>query len=732
MKKTVKFSAWLLIACLLTGCAGAAGGDDSTSTDSSVKTKYASTSNAGYWGVHDPKLFQDDDGTYYVYSTGWAQGVQVRKSTDLVNWTKMNCQFEYDSEFTDWVGASESWAPTVIKQNGKYYMFHGIVRDVQNVGGKLRRTGVISLSISDSATGPFKPASVYDSNTYKQSSLVRCAWSNTNGDKYAGTYNTIGSWENGFGCIDPEFVFDVITGNLKEFTIGSRTCYAVTYGSWLNGITVIYVDKDTLKPVCTRAGTSSYDSKAYAAGDVMDAPVDSISGNFGARIGGGCGAAYEGAQVIYNSTTQLYYLFVSMGKLEYEYRVGVGRSADISGPYYDAKGQQMTFTSEDLATAYHAYGSKIIGAWQFGENKGDEYGFRAPGGQSILRDSSGKILFANHTRTNYMVHNNFALQIHQMFFNKDGWPVLNMNEYAGEGAGVTSLTTEQIAGTYNLNLTETGSEKVAVVEPNGNTTSEQYCKADSYENYSKETVLNADGTVSGAYTGSWSVESGFITLNLAGAGTFKGVVTSAVDFAKKSATEMGRTVTFTALSSTDGDVQKGQYIFANRKGSILTYEQMYQNAELKSQFTASVTSGADDFKWYVYPQYAEWSVVSDSGNGESQSVSVTGADRWWAGQTGHISEKYSVADGNTLTLYISTTASAGGTVIIEGNSALANKYLDINIHKADAVADSDICWGEAGTITKDSFTAIPTNAAVSIKVTIARSGNQYTIKVYQK
>ena len=41
------------------------------------------------WGCHDPKLFQDDDGTYYVYSTGWADGVQIRKSTDAQHWEKV-------------------------------------------------------------------------------------------------------------------------------------------------------------------------------------------------------------------------------------------------------------------------------------------------------------------------------------------------------------------------------------------------------------------------------------------------------------------------------------------------------------------------------------------------------------------------------------------------------------------------------------------------------------------
>ena len=83
---------------VFTGCPSSAGGgddsgsssssssDDLASLDSVVKNKYKSTSNSAYWGVHDPKLFQDTDGTYYCYSTGWNTGVQIRSSSDAVTW----------------------------------------------------------------------------------------------------------------------------------------------------------------------------------------------------------------------------------------------------------------------------------------------------------------------------------------------------------------------------------------------------------------------------------------------------------------------------------------------------------------------------------------------------------------------------------------------------------------------------------------------------------------------
>ena len=93
--------------------------------DAIVFSKYANDKNDA-WGCHDPKLFQDDDGTYYVYSTGWQGGVQLRSSKDLVNWKNENFSItEWDSEFRTWVSSSGgSWAPTVVKQNSSPIFTH--------------------------------------------------------------------------------------------------------------------------------------------------------------------------------------------------------------------------------------------------------------------------------------------------------------------------------------------------------------------------------------------------------------------------------------------------------------------------------------------------------------------------------------------------------------------------------------------------------------------------------
>ena len=540
-----------------------------------VNTKYASgttDSRSGQtaWKMancHDPKLFQDDDGTYYVYATDAScgnigkVGIHIRYSTDLVNWTGLATSAlagHWDEDFLAWEGFTASssetvqnnsaytavtWAPTVIKQNGLYYMFHGVNADVayssDNSSGTSWASSIV-LAIGASAKGPFYPASYIsqysgsDSTvqgikskleglgvSYSQNFLVR--YSAMSGKTRTAKSSLDGSEidnpdyslsDNGrFGCIDPEFVYDVATGNLMSYTIGDNTCYAMIYGSWLYGISLIYVDAESLKPVYkdyAGNGISSVtvDGTTYTEGMELECPLDKANyeyygeahkGNYGClgtRIAGGYGAGYEGAQLFYNSDTNYYYLITSCGGLDYEYRCTLGRSESIEGPYYDAGGQSMLLTS-DTASSYHAIGSKIIGSYELS----GEYSFRCQGGLSIYRDQAGKILFANHSRTNFSEGYYFYLQIHQMFFNEDGWPVLNQNEYYEDkkfSEKLAPLAVADIAGNYDTILTVRGSD-AKDYKPFGQGDPVTVVAADGIPTESKLVSLSADGKVSGAY-----------------------------------------------------------------------------------------------------------------------------------------------------------------------------------------------------------------------------------------
>ena len=545
--------------------------------------KYSSASTAS-WGCHDPKLFQDDDGTFYVYSTGWAQGAELRSSKDLIHWTKhTNSPFwtprdtsqryrrmRWDDDFLKWAGyqtnsgeaygtylyspsaSPNSWAPTVIKQDGKYYMFHGIITDCLTASSSLHPAAIITLAISDNPKGPFIPAKEYDSSTYKQSTLVRYVWTNEKAQNsqigYSGSYNSAGeNWSNGFGTIDPEIIYDIDKGIPKVFNVNGTDCYAITYGSWKGGIALVYVDAKTFKPVAVTSGKSSFNGIEYKTGEIMDAPLDSIPGNSGILLAGGSGAAYEGAQVIYSSKYDFYYVFVSMGYLDKEYRVGVGRSKNLEGPYLDTSGQNMKFEDNASASAYHAIGGKIIGAYQLG----NDYGFKSPGGQSILRSNDGKILFACHTRTAYLPNHLFTLQVRELHFNKEGWPLLNMNEFCGRNDFTETITIKDFEGNYDLIVTQRSSN----------------AQVDGTAALSKKISIDGEGKITGAYKGTISLEEdGFsISVDLGQNKIFYGFANKTLASARKdtSSSEKMQTLTFTALCTQKGDFE-GEYIFANK------------------------------------------------------------------------------------------------------------------------------------------------------------------------
>ena len=564
--------------------------------DKAVLTKYANANafngSQEVWGplnCHDPKLFQDDDGTYYVYSTdasiGGAgqKGLQIRTSKDLVHWqslSKSAIQRKWDRDWLKWVNfnmaQASTWAPTVIKQNGLYYLIHGIITDSRSPGNP---DAAIALTISSTPTGPFWPAAQAASKdpkiaeilkklgvTYAQSNLVRYTWYDRTWDdedpsiaqqfcynlanydtQTATEADTAGAWTYGFGGIDPEFVTDVATGQNVEYDIKGRKCWGLTYGSWKGGIALMYVDSVSLKPVNPSDGAE------------LDAPADTVPGAFGTLVAGGFGAAYEGAQIIFNSQTGYYYCFVSMGNLDWDYRVGVGRSKKVTGPYLDGSGRSMNLDAMS-ASNFHEIGSKIIG----GHSLEKEFDFRCQGGQSIMRSKDGKILFACHSRTNFLPGYYFFLQIHQLFFTDDGWPVLNQNEYYEDKNGsekLAALKASDIVGTYDAILTVRGTE-VTTYKPFGQNDPVEVVAADGIPTQSKVISLGPDGKIAGSYTGSWKLESDGYTFAvlLDGVGEFRGYVLNAVDWAKRKGKNR-RVITFTTY---DGNTT-GEYFWGNRR-----------------------------------------------------------------------------------------------------------------------------------------------------------------------
>lgn len=255
-------------------------------------------------------------------------------------------------------------------------------------------------------------------------------------------------------CIDPEV-----------FTDKNGTLWMV-YGSFSSGIYIKELDA-TGMPVSDGWGTRIW-YKGYSSG-------------------------VEGPYIFYNEATGYYYLMVSEGDLNSNYNMRVARSENPDGPYVDLSGEEVTGSS--------VAGVKIAGNYKFngGSNK------VALGHNSVIEVDDTYYVVC-HVRN--AVSGSHHLEVHQLYFNEDGWPVMNPNRYSGEVRGL--ITMEEAAGTYDVvvHSTETVDTIVASV---------QYTFA-------------ADGSItdeSGASAGTWSVtDDYYVTIKLNNV-EYKGVLAPA-------------------------------------------------------------------------------------------------------------------------------------------------------------------------------------------------------------
>lgn len=144
----------------------------------------------------------------------------------------------------------------------------------------------------------------------------------------------------------------------------------------------------------------------------------------GKCIAGGNHQAIEGAYVWYHRESDKFILFTSWGDLNWDYHIRVGYADEITGPYIDSQGLEMT----DLDPVHHP-GDKISGGYNFDLQR--FAGVKATGHNSLLHDRDGKTYIVNHARPEGKGGRPF-IQIRRLFVRADGktmvWPL----EYDGK------------------------------------------------------------------------------------------------------------------------------------------------------------------------------------------------------------------------------------------------------------------------------------------------------------
>ena len=448
MNKRVKqLVALATVAVMLAGCGQKSAADIAKEAEEErgkLKTDFSvnldnikSSSIRANVSVHDPSILQVDD-TYYIYGSH----MSAAKSKDLRRWEYVstidagaaNGYVEenpvygkiYQSEDgalrftgsddsiipTDAQGGTRIWAPDVkySEKAGLYYMYFCTTSSFN--------ASTVCYATSKSPEGPFewKGNIVYSGLTvdnYKETDVldyVDEAYVEKHYLTAGGTYN----YKEYPNALDPTIFWD------KDGRMW------MVYGSWSGGIYLLEIDESTGKAIHPKA-------------DNGDADVDPY---YGKRLLGGGHTSIEAPYILYDKSSDYYYLYISNGGLTRTggYQVRVYRSKTVDGDYVDMNGKKPEQGSGNPAY----FGIKMSGNYMLPSLP---QAYMATGHNSAFISSDNKRYVVEHTRFEKRgeVH---EPRVHQYFLNEEGWPC--MLPYATDGETIEEKGYEKskIVGEY--------------------------------------------------------------------------------------------------------------------------------------------------------------------------------------------------------------------------------------------------------------------------------------------
>ena len=317
--------------------------------------------------VHDPYMLKDTSGTYWLYGTHQT----LASSTDLTTFTPYtgctstqkggytNCPI-IGPDFSSWTGLqtpkswnsganTDIWAPSLMYQSGTYYQYYSIPYE-PSTGAE----AVIGVATSSNPYGP-----------WTDKGFVTRSWTSTT------TSPPSGFWATTDNAIDP-----------APFTDTSGNWWMV-WGSWTDGIHLVQLNPST-------GLQSSSNTTVYTIAQR------------------GSPSAGEEGPFIYSWNGYYYYfapINVCCNGVNSTYRIIVGRSTSVTGPYVDRGGIALTSGGGSILLSSHG-------------------NINGPGGMSVFTDT------VSGTQTPTLVYHYYdgnnsgtpTLGINRLGFDSSGWP----------------------------------------------------------------------------------------------------------------------------------------------------------------------------------------------------------------------------------------------------------------------------------------------------------------------
>ena len=465
--------------------------------------------------VHDPSIAYFK-GYYYMFNTDASFGNEHlknpdhmhfpgKRSKDLVNWTYVPGPFSKNEPAWVYTRLNEIrkrmglevigrtslydncgyWAPVIrtVNVNGeeRLRMYYCVVVNNTIKSGSLSFDG----SWTERAFIGMAETTSPETGEWTDYGFVTCSSSDKGKDGWARASE--GDWDAYFyyNAIDPTY----IVADGKHYLI---------HGSWHSGFALLELNPQTGMPV-------------KDLGDPWADTVTGLTTRFGSRIGARSTSrwqASEAPEIIYKDG--YFYLFMAYDGLDIPYNTRVVRSDKIEGPYLDITGRNFTNARGDCyPIVTHPYkfskGTGWVGISHCAvfQQEGSGDWFYASQGR-FPADAGGNapnaVMMGHVRRLVWCPSSADALD--------DLWPISLPERYAG--LTKTPVKADEIAGKWeHINLKY------------------DYGKQDT----AASLELKADGTMSGALTGTWSFDEArqFLTL-VSGGKTVVVVVAHEVDW----------------------------------------------------------------------------------------------------------------------------------------------------------------------------------------------------------
>jgi len=560
--------------------------------------------------VHDPSVVNDGNGTYYVFGSHMG----VAKTTDLMNWTSVTSESETSPLFGTY-DASGNLNTVSYNQAFRKSAYVGQVTTNINGVTTQQNFGTYDASAWNTALGDYKvsgnmwaPDVLYNKSMQKwcmylslngktwNSAIILLTADNINGPYvyqgpvlYTGFSNTNAalSYKNTdlelvYGKLDslPEKYDKADSGKWGDYwphAIDPCVFYdengnlVMSYGSWSGGIYELQLDKNT----GLRDYTVNYKSDFDGTSKTINTDA-----YYGTKIAGGYYVSGEGSYI--RHIGDYYYLFLSYGFYSPEggYNMRIFRSKNPDGPFLDTKGTDARYSSfslnynADWGTIQNYEGERLMTNYKWDTMDVAEC---SQGHNSEFTDKDGRSFAVYHTKFDdgTTAH---ELRIHELFQDENGWLLASPYEYTADNkainyqAGVNGSDVvgnyQMIVNSYEIGYDATAANKIAVATP-------------------KDLSINADGTISGTYTGTWKIKDGtpYCTLQMNGA-SYTGV------FVKQTIDKIGiSTMCFSVLDEASGLTIWGSQKLSGEKAIALNVEKntvdlpdiTYGNVTLPSQ-----------------------------------------------------------------------------------------------------------------------------------------------------